>query len=62
MFLTFSDVLSTIVLILFFICFVFVCIALVRTMLFKNDQIRVLNRTSLSSDKISEYQKYGLFI
>lgn len=62
MFLTFSDVLSTIVLTLFFICFVFVCIALVRTMLFKNDQIRVLNRTSLSSDKINEYQKNMVYL
>lgn len=57
MFLTFADVFSTIILIVFFICFVFVCIALVRTMLFKNDRIRVLNRTSLSSEKIYEYQK-----
>lgn len=57
MILSFIDVLSTALLIIFFIFFIFVCIALFRTMIFKNKQIRVLARTSLSSEKIDEYKK-----
>lgn len=57
MIMSFIAVLNTFLLIIFFIIFVFVCIALFRTMVFKNDRIKVLSRTSLSSEKINEYQK-----
>lgn len=57
MVLSFIAIVNTVLLAIFFIGFVFVCIALFRTMLFKNERIKVLSRTSLSSEKINEYQK-----
>ncbi len=45
-----------ILLIIFLIVFTLLAIALIRTIVFKNSKIKVLEKNSLSSDKINEYQ------
>ena len=45
-----------ILLIIFLIAFTLLAIALIRTIVFKNSKIKVLEKNSLSSDKINEYQ------
>lgn len=57
MYLSFIKVFNIVLLSIFLLAFALITIALIRTVLFKNNKIKVLEKTSLSSEKINEYQE-----
>ncbi len=57
MFLSIIKTISTILLIIFLIMLLLASIALIRTILFKNPKIKMLEKNSLSGEKIDEYQR-----